>query len=51
MTKKQNYEVPETEVFMLRPEKALLTASTPSGTQTKGFTQKGSYDDEDWDID
>ena len=44
MTKKENYLSPETEEITLCLEKTLLDVST------RGFTQKESFDDEDWAL-
>jgi len=46
---KQNYLSPETEVLNIRFEDALLTTGS-YGATSQGFTQKGTYSDDDWDI-
>ncbi len=46
---KKNYLSPETEVLNIRFEDALLTTGS-YGASSQGFTQKGTYSDDDWDI-
>lgn len=48
---KQQYLKPEAEVFSLRFTEGLLQGSpNPTTTTTTGFTQKGVYTDDEWDI-
>ena len=47
---KQDYIAPETKELKVRLETKLLQGSVPAGARSVGFTEKGDYDDEDWDI-
>ena len=48
---KKTYLVPQTEAIKVCLGKELLIVSDLDGAQTSGFTDKGSFDDGDWDID
>lgn len=49
---KKTYFVPETNALDIRPQGCILALSDPpGGAQSTGFTNQGSYDDSDWDID
>lgn len=49
---KKEYLNPETNALNMRPQGCILALSDPpGGAQTTGFTDQGSYDDGDWDID